>query len=263
MAKTKIDNPNLRELVSLLRVRSGCSALSLTCTAMSLTLPLSEEREAWKRSARQISDVSLLIDYSIRDARRRGDDAFVIVETMPVQWIHRALDAVGVVRGIAFMHEARYGSGTTFLRLSGDLRAAHNALLDLNYVHCQHGLERAGIEALERAETEAMILRAAKKIIRPRARGSVFDVGVSEVPSYTVDPDKGVHRIRVSPRWRSLVQRLGTATPRDFVLMLDAEPVRNGTPDEWWVTCAHVQEERRVYVRRMTWYRPDLADAAA
>ncbi len=153
-----------------------------------------EESEIWKRSAKQISRTSSLIDYSIQDAQRRDDDAFVIVETMPVQWIQRALDAVGVVRGAAFLHEARYGSSTTFVALLGRLHAAHNALLALDDLHRRNGLERAGIEAVERAETEAMLERAARRVIRRRARGSEFDVGVASVPSYTIDYGTGVHR---------------------------------------------------------------------
>lgn len=266
MTKHKTEDMDRREHNALLRVRNACEALSSTCIAMSLIVPSGAEHETWQQSATQISNVVGLIEYSIQDARRWTDDPFEIVDSMPAQWIHRAADSVGTLRGVAFLHESIHGDSWMLRKLSGQLRSAHNALLVMDDTHRRHALLRAGIAAVERAETNAMILRAARRVIRRRARGSQFDVGVANVPTYVIDPARGEHRIRVTPRWRSVVQRLGTATPLNHFLMLDGELIvdgKFGCGNYWWVTCARANIYHGVEVQRLRWHRPDLNPAAA
>lgn len=252
-----IDN----ELIALLRVQRDCTTLAETCGAISATVAAGGERETWDLSETQVWRVAGLIDFSMRDSRRRAYTAFEIVEGMPVHWIQRALDSVGTLRGIAFLHEALHGEGVTLRRLGSDLRAAHNSLLTLDDLHRRHALARAGADAVECAETEAMILRAVRRIIRRRARSATFDIGFADVPSYSIDTGTGVHRIRVTPRWRDVVRRLGTATPKDHFVLLDAEPPARGSA--WWVTCAWADINREVEVHRLRWDRPDLFAAPA
>lgn len=262
MSKVKADILNRVAFDALIHAERTTRAVSMACREMAEAVQPAE-RGAWLTVARETTDLSVFVSYHLSDTWRRSTDAVAIIEDLG-SWPRRALDAAGMVRGIALVHETAHGPSRASEKVTAAGEAASGALSELIDAHYRSSVMRAGIEAVERAETEAMILRAARRVIRRRARGTEFDVGVAEVPSYTVDYGTGVHRIRVTPRWRSLVQRLGTATPRDFVLMLDAEPILTGDDAGcWWVTCAQALADHGIEVARLRWYRPDIADAAA
>ena len=184
---------------------------------------------------------------------------------MPSQWFHAALDAIGQLRGVALIYVTKFGINPIFSDLSTSLHEAHNALLAFGSLFQRISLERAGALALERAETQAMILRAARRVIRRRTRNSKFDVDVADVPSYALDREAGLHRIRVPARWREAIDHLGSATLLNFFLILDwhgpvrEEPFDNGNYQ--WVLCAFANLDRTIGIKRLRWYRPDLDPA--
>ncbi len=154
------------------------------------------------------------------------------------------------------MREALYGIGSISRGAFAAVDEAYGAVTSLIEVHRSFALEHAAITAVERAETEAQVLRAARRVIRPRARGVEFEVGVAEAPSYVTSAGAFTHFITVTPRWREVVQALGTATQCGVWLILDGWPDEE-IPGRWRITVARAAPSGVVYVERLA--QVDLA----
>lgn len=251
MSKTVTMTAIEQELDTLLTVKATSAQLALTCSAMAMMTAPDEERRVWLRSREDFIDVLALSDRRLRQLWRRPADAGEVPGSDPLQWLPQALDAVATVGGVARFHEARYGATSVSQRLAGEMHASRGALIALDDLHRQLALEPSEIEVADRAETEGMVLRAARRVIRPRARGSEFVIGIAETPSYVMSRGFQSHTITVTPRWREVVRAVGTTTPCGAWLILDGWPHEEWS-NTWHIIVARATSDGEVYVERLT-----------